>query len=328
MRILVTGGAGYIGSHMTRKLVELGHEVVVLDSMELGHRGAIPPEAEVVVGDIGDEKVVREITEKKTPEAVIHFAAYAKVGESVKEPEKYFMNNLVKPARMVKILVEAGVNKLIFSSTAAVYGNPTKVPITEDQEKRPTNPYGLAKWCFEQVLDYYDGATCLRSIRLRYFNACGAALDGSNGEDHRPESHIIPKAIEAITKGEEFQLFGTDYPTADGTCVRDYIHIEDLISAHVLALKALEGGHKTDVFNVATGKGYSNRQILETVEQITGKKFKIREAPRRAGDPAELVADSTKLQRELGWKPTNSSLETIIGSAWKWHVGHPDGYAD
>lgn len=328
MRILVTGGAGYIGSHMVRKLVELNHEVVVLDTMEFGHKSAIPQKAKLVVGDIGDEKIVREIVEKHKPEAVIHFAAYAKVGESVKEPEKYFMNNLVKPARMLKILAEEGIDKLIFSSTAAVYGNPVKVPITEDQEKKPTNPYGLAKWCFEQLLDYYDGMCGFRSIRLRYFNACGAALDGNNGEDHRPETHIIPKVIEAIIKGEEFQLFGTDYPTPDGTCVRDYIHIEDLISAHVLALIALENGHKTDFFNVATGKGYSNRQILQMVEQVTGEKFKIKEMPRRPGDPAELIADSTKLQSELGWKPGNSSLETIIGSAWKWHVAHPKGYTD
>lgn len=326
MRILVTGGAGYIGSHIVRKLHERGDEITVLDSLELGHRQAVPGEVKLEIGDIGDEKLVTRIAGEFKPEAVIHLAGYIQVGESVKLPDKYFENNIVKSGRMLQILINHGVKKLIFSSTAAVYGNPVKVPIEEDAPKSPTNPYGLSKWWFEQLLDYCDQIYGLRSIRLRFFNACGAASDGQIGEDHKPESHIIPKAMEAAITGQEFNLFGTDYPTPDGTCVRDYIHVEDLAAAHIAALEALGKGHKTDYFNVGTGKGYSNRQILQTVEKVTGKKLVIKEMPKREGDAAELVAEVTKIKKELGWTAKCSDLETIVLTAWKWHQNHPSGY--
>lgn len=326
MKLLVTGGAGYIGSHVVRKLADKGEEVMVVDTLEFGHKEALPENCEFINGDIGDESLMTKIGNEFKPEAVLHFAGYTKVGESVKEPEKYIENNIVKSGRMLKILTDIGVRKFIFSSTAAVYGNPVSLPITEDQEKRPTNPYGLTKWWFEQLLDYYDQYCGLRSIRLRYFNACGAALDGKNGEDHSPESHIIPRTMSAALGGQEFSLFGTDYPTPDGTCVRDYIHIEDLAEVHIAALEALGKGHKTDYFNIGTGKGYSNLQILETVGQVIGKSVNYVKAPRREGDPAELVAEVSKIYKELSWKAKYSDLETIVKTAWEWHKSHPKGY--
>lgn len=326
MKIVVTGGAGYIGSHVTRELVKGGYEVIVVDTMELGYKEALPKEAGLVVGNVGDEEVWKKILKENEVEAVLHFAGYASVPESVGNPQKYFANNLVNSGVMLKSLVEGGVKKLIFSSTAAVYGDPGKVPIPEEHPKRPTNPYGLSKWCFEQLLEYYDRMFGLRSISLRYFNACGAARDGNHGEAHEPETHIIPRIIQTIIGEGEFSLFGTDYKTSDGTCLRDYIHVDDLASAHILALKALEKGGESEVFNIGTGKGWTNRQVVKSAENVTEKKVNLVEKGRRPGDPGELVADSSKIQKKLNWRPQFVDIDDIMETAWKWHLSHPNGY--
>ncbi len=329
MKLLVTGGAGYIGSNMVRMLVARGYDVVVLDSMEFGHQQAIPEKAKLVVGNIGDTAVVEPLFEAEKFDGVIHFAAYLSVSESVKDPRKYVFNNIIRPVTLLDTMAKFGVKHMIFSSTAAVYGNPVTVPISEDHQKLPESPYGLTKWCFEELLRVYDKSSGIKSISLRYFNASGAALDGANGEAHDPETHIIPMAIRtAQGKQKEFYLFGTDYPTPDGTCVRDFIHIEDLAEAHLVALNALKNGHGTDSYNVATGNGVTNKQIVEVVKKVTGVDFPVIEKERRPGDPHSLVADPTKLKKEFGWEPTYSDLETIVESAWKWHSSHPKGYSD
>jgi UDP-glucose 4-epimerase len=325
MRILVTGGAGYIGSHMTRLLVKKGHTPIVLDSLEFGHRQSLPSSVKQHVGDVGDKKILTRVFQDKI-EAVIHFAGYISVPESIADPAGYLINNLVKPVTLLESMVKHKIKILIFSSTAAVYGQPETVPIPENHPKNPTSPYGLSKYCFEQVLGYYDRQFGLKSISLRYFNACGASLDGRFGEDHSPEGHIIPNAIKAAVNQTPFTLFGTDFPTPDGTCVRDYIHIEDLCSAHLLALDALKNGYKTACFNVGTGIGRSNKEILEAVRKVAGD-FPVKFTSQRPGDTAVLVADSTRLQKEFGWKPRHSDLHTIIGSAYKWHSSHPKGYS-
>jgi UDP-glucose 4-epimerase len=325
MTVLVTGGAGYIGSHMVRMLVTAGHTPLVLDSLEFGHRSAIPDSVKLFVGNVGDKKILQSVFQPKI-DAVIHFAGYTSVPESVKEPAKYFTNNLVRPITLLESIIKHRIKYFIFSSTAAVYGQPTILPIPESHPKAPTNPYGLSKYCFEQLLGYYDRQFGLKSISLRYFNACGASLDGSHGEDHSPEGHIIPNCLKAAINNTEFTFFGTDFPTPDGSTIRDYIHIEDLCSAHLLALQALKNGHSTDGFNVGTGIGHSSKDILAAIQKVTGK-FAVKFAPRRAGDPAELVADSTRLQKELGWQPKHSDLDTIIKSAYTWHSSHPRGYS-
>ena len=324
MHILITGGAGYIGSHMVRMLVASGHTPVVLDTLEFGHRQAIPPSVKLVVGNVADEKIFATVFSQPI-DAVIHFAGYTSVPESVQNPQRYFTNNLTSPLTLLVAIIAHQVKYIIFSSTAAVYGQPSVNPIPESHPKAPTNPYGLSKLGFEQLLGYYDRQFGLKSISLRYFNACGAAPDGSHGEDHLPEGHIIPNCLKAAIHQSDFTLFGNDYPTPDGTCVRDYIHIEDLCSAHLLALEALQNGHATDSFNVGTGTGNSNQEIVAAVKKVAGD-FPVRFAPRREGDPAELVADSTRLQKELGWKPQFSDLDTIITSAFKWHSSRPKGY--
>ena len=326
MNILVTGGAGYIGSHMVRMLVEEGHEVVVLDTMEFGHGNAIPKQATLVKGDIGDRGAVDAAFSHRPVGAVIHFAGYISVEESVSEPKKYFHNNLVSPIILLEAMEAHGVDKIIFSSTAAVYGEPTVVPIPEDHLKNPTNPYGLSKWCFEHYLGIVDRQKKIRSISLRYFNAAGAALDGNHGEAHAPEIHIIPLGLFAAMNNKEFYLYGDDYPTKDGSCVRDYIHIEDLCRAHILGLDALERGHKTDVFNVGTGVGITNKEVIAEIKKQTGVDFPVAIKSRRPGDPAVLIADPAKLKKELNWEPMCSDISTIVGSAWKWHSKHPEGY--
>lgn len=329
MNILVTGGAGYIGSNMVRFLVSRGHTPIVLDSLEYGHKQAIPQSVPLVVGNLKDKETLTPIFSKQKIDAVIHFAGYLMVEESVREPIKYMRNNVIYPVTLLNVMHEFKVDKIIFSSSAAVYGNPQKVPIPEDHPKNPSSPYGLSKWCFEELLRVFAHDTGVRSISLRYFNACGAALDGKNGEDHSPETHIIPVAIRtALGKQKGFSLYGTDYPTRDGTCLRDYIHVEDLAEAHLLALEALAAGHGADVYNLATGEGTTNKEMVEEVKKVTGVDFPVNEAPRRAGDPHSLVADPTKFKKEFGWNPKYSDINSIVSSAWTWHKSHPNGYED
>jgi len=327
MNILVTGGAGYIGSNMVRMLLARGHTPIVLDSLEYGHKQAIPEAVPLIVGNVKDKETLEPIFAKQKIDAVIHFAGYLMVEESVREPIKYMRNNVIYPVTLLNVMREHKVDKIIFSSSAAVYGNPQKVPIPEDHLKNPTSPYGLSKWCFEELLRVFNKDTGVRSISLRYFNACGASLDGANGEDHNPETHIIPVAIRAaLGKQKEFLLYGTDYPTRDGSCLRDYIHIEDLAEAHLLALDALGNGHKTDVYNLATGEGTTNKEVVAAVKKETGTNFAVRETGRRAGDPHSLVADPRKFKKEFGWEPKYSDIHSIVSSAAKWHRSHPNGY--
>lgn len=327
MNILVTGGAGYIGSHMVRMLAARGYSPVVADSLEYGHKQAVPAGVPLIVGNIKDKSALDPIFAKYKIAAVIHFAGYIMVEESVREPIKYMKNNIIAPMTLLAVMQEHGVDKIIFSSSAAVYGNPTTIPIPESHAKNPTSPYGLSKWCFEELLRVTDYQHHIRSISLRYFNACGASLDGRHGEAHNPETHIIPVAIRAALGGQkEFQLFGTDYPTRDGSCLRDYIHIEDLAEAHLLALDALSQGHTTDVYNLATGEGTTNKEMVAAVKKVTGIDFPVRESARRAGDPHSLVADATRFKKDFNWRPKYSDIETIVSSAWKWHKNHPNGY--
>ncbi len=328
MRILVTGGAGYIGSQMVRQLLENKIEVVVADSLENGHRAAVPASVPLLVGNLGELVFMREVFARGPFDAVIHFAGFISVGESVQQPARYFRNNVAFTNQLLEVAAEHGVKHFVFSSSAAVYGNPVRVPITEDQPLKPINPYGESKLMVEQMLPWFEARYGLRAISLRYFNAAGATLDGRFGEDHPDESHIVPLALCAGMAGKPFQTFGDDYPTRDGTCLRDYIHVIDLCDAHLRALEALQRGHATSAFNVGIGQGYSNREIAQMARRISGIDFEIQIGPRRAGDPAELVADSTRLRIECGWQPRYSDLETIIGSAWKWHQTHPKGYDD
>jgi UDP-glucose 4-epimerase len=328
MNILVTGGAGYIGSHMARMLVSRGISVTVLDSLEMGHQAAVPKEATFIEGNTGDKESLRKCFAKPI-DAVIHFAAYLSVEESVREPIKYFNNNVISPVALLETMAEAGTKKIIFSSSAAVYGNPTQVPIPETHLKNPESPYGLSKWCFEELLRVFDKSHQIKSISLRYFNAAGASLDGAHGEAHRVETHIIPLSIQAaLGKMPEFSLFGSDYETRDGSCERDYIHIEDLGEAHIMAVDALINGHETDVYNVATGTGVTNKELVSQVQKTTGVRFPVKNAPRRSGDPGILVADPTKIKKEFGWNPKYSTLETIVENAWNWHKNHPHGYGN
>lgn len=326
MNILVTGGAGYIGSHMVRMLAKEGHKAVTLDSLEYGHTEALDGN-ELIEGKLGDKKILKDVFDKYKIEAVMHFAGYISVAQSVRQPQKYLQNNFISPLTLLEVMAEYGVDKIIFSSTAAVYGNPIEIPLTETHRIMPTNPYGLSKWCFEELLRLEDRNNKIRSISLRYFNASGAALDGRFGEDHNPETHIIPLAIKAaLGEIDEFNLFGNNYPTPDGSCVRDYIHVEDLCNAHLSALGALVAGHPTDAYNVGTGRGISNREVVKAVKKISGVDFLVTIKERRPGDVAILVADSAKLMNKLGWKPKYSDLETIVSSAWRWHSKHKDGY--
>ena len=327
MNVLVTGGAGYIGSHMVRSLIAGGLRPVVLDSLEFGHKSALPSGISFIEGNVGDESLVTKIITENDIEAVIHFAGYLRVEESVKDPIKYMQNNVIRPIALLEAMKKTGVNKIIFSSTAAVYGTPKHSPIPEDHPKAPVSPYGLSKWCFEEMLAQYDKLAGIRSISLRYFNAAGATPDGSNGEDHAVETHLIPLACQAAQGvRKEIYMYGTDYPTLDGTAVRDYIHLDDLCDAHMVTLKALAKGHKSDRYNVGTGVGVSVKEVLEVVKKVTGVDFTVTIAPRRSGDPAELVADSTKLQKEFNWQPKFSDIRSIVTTAWKWHTSHPNGY--
>ncbi len=328
MRVLVTGGAGYIGSQMVRQLVEKKIEVVVADSLENGHRAALAPQATCCVGNIGVEKFLRDLFSQFTFDAVMHFAGYIEMKESVENPGKYFRNNCSNTNLLLEAMVQANVKRLVFSSSSGVYGNPERVPMPEDHPTMPTNPYGESKLMVERMLRWFDSCYGVRSISLRYFNASGATLDGKFGEDHPGESHIIPLAFRAALTGKRFEIFGEDYPTRDGTCIRDYIHVIDLCEAHLLALEALMSGHATSSYNVGIGRGYSVKEIVEAVRKASGTDLQVHFGPRRPGDASESVADSTRLRKEFGWTPRHSDLGTIVGSAWNWHSSHPKGYGD
>lgn len=329
MNLLITGGAGYIGSHMTRMLAaKKDVHLTVLDTLEFGHTEALPESARFIQGSTADKEKLKQIFSDGHFDAVLHFAAYLFVEESVREPVKYFKNNLIGPLALLEVMEEFKVSKFIFSSTAAVYGYPVTVPIPEDHRKLPESPYGLSKLNFEQLLAIYDRRNIIRSICLRYFNASGASLDGKHGESHSPETHIIPLAIAtAQGKRKEFSLFGTDYETRDGTCERDYIHVEDLANAHVVALEALMNGHTSDIYNVATGHGVTNKELIAEVKRQTGNDFRVNLQGRRVGDPSILVADPSKIMKEFSWKPEYSDLKTVIETALRWHTLHPNGYA-
>jgi len=317
--ILIVGGAGYIGSHINKQLTKRGYKTVVFDSLIKGHRKAVKW-GEFFEGDLGNIEDIREVFKKYPIEAVMHFAAFIEVGESVTDPQKYYQNNVKNTLNLFQVMLENKVNKLIFSSTAATFGNPQYSPIDEKHPQFPINPYGQAKLMVEKILADYDKAYGMKYVALRYFNACGADLDTEIGENHNPESHLIPLILDAaIGRREDIKIFGTDYQTIDGTCIRDYIHVTDLAEAHILALKKLMGGGDSDCFNLGNGSGFSVRQVIEVAKKVTGVDFKVTETDRRAGDPPELVADSKKAKDILKWQPQYGDLETIISSAWKWH---------
>ena len=325
MTILVTGGAGYIGSVVVEDLQAKGESVVVLDNLVYGHRQAIGENTVFYEGDIGDADLVRKILSEHEIEACMHFSAFTYVGESVEKPKIYYHNNVAQTLKLLDVLIETGVKKFVFSSTAAVFGEPQKIPIDETHPQNPTNPYGWSKLMVEKILQSYDTAYGLKFVALRYFNACGASENC--GEDHNPETHLIPLVLFAAQgRRESISIFGDDYPTPDGTALRDYIHISDLSQAHVLALKHLHNGGNSEFINLGNGQGFSVKEVIETAKKITGKPIEARIAPRRAGDPSRLVADSKKAREVLGWTPQFPDLESIIESAWAWHQANPNGY--
>ena len=323
MNIFLTGGAGYIGSIAARQLLESGHQVTVYDSLVTGHREAVPAGAEFIQGDLGDNKTLQSALEINKYDAVMHFAAFIEAGESMVNPPKYYQNNLINSVNLIDLAVKAGIGRFVLSSTAAVYKSSDQ-PLGEDSPLGPVNIYGHTKLMIEEVLDFYREIHGLRYAALRYFNAAGALPD--QGEAHQPESHLIPLVLQVpLGKREDIKIFGTDYPTPDGTCIRDYIHIVDLVSAHFLALDALEEQKKL-VYNLGNGKGYSVREVIETAREVTGHPVPIEEIDRRPGDSPRLVASSEKIRNELGWEPQIPDLKDIIHSAWSWHQSHPDGY--
>lgn len=325
MRVLVTGGAGYIGSIAVERLLAEGHEVVVLDSLVHGHRSAVPSGVELVGGDLRDPEATLGAVTAAKPEAVLHFAALTLVGESVERPGDYFAANAVGGHNLLAAMQRAEVPRLVFSSTAAVYGLPAALPISEDAPTEPINPYGRSKLMVEQMLPWHGQAWGLRSACLRYFNVAGASA--TRGEDHHPETHVIPAALQVLLgKRPRFSVFGTDYPTPDGTAIRDYVHVLDLVDAHLLALGRLD--QPLGALNLGTRDGFSVRQVIDAVERVTGRDLPVQVGPRRAGDPPELVADSTRAREVLGWSPSRSTLDEMVGSAWAWHQAYPDGYGD
>jgi UDP-glucose 4-epimerase len=326
--VLVSGGAGYIGSHVVRALRRRGRRVVVLDSLRTGHRAAVE-EGLLVEGDVADQELVKRLVGEHDVGAVLHFAAEILVGESVVDPRKYFHDNTFKTFLFLNALLDAGVRRFVFSSTAAIFGDPVRTPIEEDDPKAPASPYGESKLMVERMLATYDRAYGLRYTALRYFNAAGADPAGDLGEDHHPETHLIPLALQvALGRREELQIYGADYPTPDGTCVRDYVHVVDLAEAHLLALDYLEGGGCSRSYNLGNGTGYSVREVLESARRVTGAEIPARVAARRPGDPAVLVAGSERIRRELGWRPEYTDLDAIVASAWRWHRAHPEGFAE
>jgi len=327
MAILVTGGAGYIGSVTVEALRQRGEKVVVLDNLVCGHREAIEDEVPFYEGDIGDSLLVDKIVATHKITACMHFSAYASVGESVTDPRKYFRNNVVATIDLLDTLLSRGVKKFVFSSTCAIYGEPIHIPIDESHPQNPSNPYGWTKLMIEKVMESYDAAFGLRYVSLRYFNACGSTE--KHGEDHDPETHLIPLVLfAALGKIPSVSVFGSDYPTPDGTAIRDYIHVSDLADAHVLAVEHLRDDCISNAFNLGNGNGYSVKEVIETSRLITGREIKALAAPRRAGDPSRLVADAAKAREILGWNPKITELKDIIQSSWEWYQRNPSGYAD
>lgn len=324
--IMVTGGAGYIGSHAVKLLLESGRNVVVVDNLSAGKRSAVAGGAEFEQADTRDYEKMKELLYKYHPSAVMHFAAFLAVGESVDKPSEYYDNNLVGVLRLLTAMRDTGVKRFIFSSTAAVYGQPESVPVTENESLKPESPYGQTKLAVEQMLPWFEQAYGINYTVLRYFNAAGADKDGGIGLDNENATNLIPKAVYSLIKGGSIEIFGTDYPTPDGTGVRDYIHVSDLADAHLKALERLEKGGKSEIFNLGTGKGTSVKEILSAVEKVSGKKLNVKISPRRAGDPAKVWADSAKAQKELGWSPKYTNIEEIVATSWKWHSTHPSGY--
>jgi UDP-glucose-4-epimerase GalE len=325
--VLVTGGAGYIGSHAAKALQRAGYRVVVFDNLVAGHRAAVKF-GEFVEGDIADTAAVREALRRHRISAVMHFAAFLDVGESVREPAKYYRNNAVGALSVLEAMAAESVRDFVFSSTCATYGEPIEMPIAETHPQNPINSYGESKLAVERALPHFQAAHAVRYVALRYFNASGADPDGAIGEDHSPEIHIIPRAIEAATGGRGLLVFGDDYPTPDGTCLRDYVHVSDLADAHVKALESISGGGPSAAYNLGTGEPHSVREVIDTVAQVTGRDVPWTLAPRRPGDPAVLYAAARKAQAELGWTPKFGDLETIVRTAWDWHRTHPRGYDD
>jgi UDP-glucose-4-epimerase GalE len=327
MRILVTGGAGYIGSHATRLFLERGHDVCVLDNLSAGHRSAVP-DGRLVVGDLANTALLEEVLAGRRIEAVVHFAAFALVGESVLQPARYYHNNLVCTLGLMDVMRRLGVDRFVFSSTCATYGVPGKVPIAEDEPQKPINPYGRTKLAVEMALCDHAAAYGWKVAILRYFNAAGASTDGRLGEDHDPETHLIPLVIQAaLRRRSHIDILGTDYPTTDGTCIRDYIHVEDLAEAHLRALEVVVPSRPV-ICNLGTGQGRSVRQVIRAVEEVSGTEIPVRESPRRPGDPPILVAAAARAKELLGWQPRLSDLASIVRTAWEWHRAHPDGYQD
>jgi UDP-glucose 4-epimerase len=324
--ILVCGGAGYIGSHMVAALLEKGEEVVILDNLQKGHRDAVLG-GKFYEGDLQDRAILDKVFTENNIDAVIDFAADSLVGESVTEPLKYFENNVGGTLSLLRAMKDYGVKNIVFSSTAATYGEPESIPILEDDKTFPTNPYGESKLAVEKILKWCDNAYGIKFTALRYFNAAGAHESGKIGEDHSPESHLIPLILQtALDQREKIMIFGDDYKTEDGTCIRDYIHVMDLASAHLLAVDRLRSGGESRIYNLGNGTGFSVKEVIEVARKVTGREIKAEIAPRRAGDPAVLIASSKKAVEELGWKPRFNSLETIIQTAWNWHVNQPKGY--
>jgi len=323
--ILVTGGAGYIGSHVVKELLRQNHKPIVFDNLQTGHRKATK-NVLFIEGDLSDREKLAEAFQANSIDAVMHFAADCLVGESVDDPVKYFNNNVKNSLKLIEMMEEFSVMKIVFSSSAAVYGEPKQIPISEAHPCAPTNPYGETKWIIEKVLQTFHEGGKLNFISLRYFNAAGADPEGELGEDHYPETHLIPFVIKATLDGTSVPVFGTDYDTSDGTCIRDYIHVTDLAQAHILALKKLDQWKMSGTYNLGNGNGYSVREVMETVKKVTGRKVAAIDSPRRPGDPARLVAGSEKIKEELGWIPRYPDLEAIVETAYHWHRNHPKGY--
>ncbi len=326
MRVLVTGGAGYIGSHAVRELINSGHSVTVLDNLSNGHEEAVDPRATFILGSTENAELLAQRLHAHQIEAVMHFAANIEVGESVTNPYKYYQNNFSHSLTLLHAMIKLGIKKFVFSSTAAVYGNPERIPIEENQMRNPINPYGRSKMMTEMAIEDFCHAHGLGYTILRYFNVAGASPDATIGEDHQPESHLIARILSAARDEKEITIFGTDYDTEDGTCIRDYVHVVDLARAHVLALEKIEEG-SGEIYNIGSGSGFSVREVIVACENVVGKELKVIESDRRPGDPAVLIASSRKIRNKLNWEPAYPNIKTIVGHAWHWHSTHPGGYA-
>jgi len=329
MSILVCGGAGYIGSHTVHELVNQGKDVIIVDNLQTGHMKAVNPKAKFYKGDIRDAEFLDKVFSENKVEAIIHFAANSLVGESMEKPLLYFNNNVYGMQVLLESMVKHDIKNIVFSSTAAVYGEPKKIPILEDDETNPTNTYGETKLTMEKMMKWVNKAYGITFVSLRYFNACGALLDGSIGEDHFPESHLIPLILQVpLKKRDAITVFGEDYETPDGTCIRDYIHVLDLADAHIKAVDYLQKGNESNIFNLGNGVGFSVKEIIDSAKQATNEDIKVVIGERRAGDPAKLIASNEKARKILGWEPKYTDVKDVIGTAWGWHKNHPDGYGD